>query len=335
MGPSTTLPTPSGFPCSVPLSSATTEPYSFSLPHQLTQALSFYQSQGFVVVRQALSPFECDQIRSAWSSEIKSYKGKLYRQTTAKLEVNSFNAQGFVMNPVLNPHSLSPRRFPAICSLFDTCIADNSVTAAFLEGLYNCRAKLVQSMYFEGNSATWEHQDSYYLDSSTIGQMCAGWLALEDISPMAGRFFVVPGSHSSDYSSSRPGNNYGTNHQNYKASIAEVMASSHLQPLAPALSKGDILFWNSLTIHGSLDTQDSTSRSSLTFHTIPSNQDLLSLRSFVRKTPSDASRRILVYRPKDASKLSARFFTVVESSFPTLFHYLKSMCIRLLSIRTR
>ena len=33
-------------------------------------------------------------------------------------------------------------------------------------------------MYFEGNSATWEHQDSYYLDDEDTGSMLACWIAL-------------------------------------------------------------------------------------------------------------------------------------------------------------
>ena len=47
---------------------------------------------------------------------------------------------------------------------------------------------IVQSMYFEGNSVTWEHQDSYYLDDEIVGNMIAGWVALENIKANAGRF---------------------------------------------------------------------------------------------------------------------------------------------------
>jgi phytanoyl-CoA hydroxylase len=40
---------------------------------------------------------------------------------------------------------------------------------------------------------------------------------------------------------------------------------------APAMKKGDVLFWNSRTIHGSLPTQDEKfSRRSLTAHYMPS-----------------------------------------------------------------
>ena len=50
-----------------------------------------------------------------------------------------------------------------------------------LNSFFGERPKFVQSMNFEGNSATWEHQDSYYLDDEKTGKMIAGWLALEDI----------------------------------------------------------------------------------------------------------------------------------------------------------
>jgi phytanoyl-CoA hydroxylase len=41
---------------------------------------------------------------------------------------------------------------------------------------------------------------------------------------------------------------------------------------APALKKGDVLFWNSRTVHGSLETTDERySRKSLTAHYLPSD----------------------------------------------------------------
>ena len=75
--------------------------------------------------------------------------------------------------------------------------------------------KLVQSMYFEGNSATWEHQDTYYLDSEKIGSMVAGWIALEDIEADAGRFFVCPKSHLIDMGLQNTENNVIDDHEIY------------------------------------------------------------------------------------------------------------------------
>ena len=50
-------------------------------------------------------------------------------------------------------------------------------------------------MYFDGNPVTWPHQDIYYLDAEEIGRMTSAWVAVEDIAPDAGRFFVYPKSH--------------------------------------------------------------------------------------------------------------------------------------------
>jgi phytanoyl-CoA hydroxylase len=42
------------------------------------------------------------------------------------------------------------------------------------------------------------------------------------------------------------------------------------QIVAPAMAKGDVVFWNSSTIHGSLPTQDERfSRKSVTAHYVP------------------------------------------------------------------
>jgi len=79
------------------------------------------------------------------------------------------------MNPILNLQSIDPVRYPN----FRKFAVENILTAPRLaEGfgiLFDEKPKIVQSMYFEGNSATWEHQDSYYLDSEMIGSMAAAW----------------------------------------------------------------------------------------------------------------------------------------------------------------
>ena len=55
-------------------------------------------------------------------------------------------------------------------------------------------------MYFEGNSVTGEHQDTYYLDSNNMGTLTAAWIALEEIKADAGRFFICEKSHKIDIS---------------------------------------------------------------------------------------------------------------------------------------
>ena len=49
---------------------------------------------------------------------------------------------------------------------------------------------------------------------------------------------------------------------------------------APYMAKGDVLFWNSWTIHGSIDSQNPNfSRSSITMHAIAESHKFLQLHS--------------------------------------------------------
>jgi phytanoyl-CoA hydroxylase len=52
--------------------------------------------------------------------------------------------------------------------------------------------------------------------------------------------------------------------------VLDLIERFKLECRAPALNKGDVLFWHSKTIHGSLETrQPEHSRSSFTAHWLP------------------------------------------------------------------
>ena len=100
---------------------------------------------------------------------------------------------------------------------------------------------------------------------------------------------------------------------------------------APYLNSGDILFWNSRTIHGSLDTQnDIFSRSSITMHAIAESHKFLQFHSRKMKIKTDDLGNSLVYRPKDQSKFKNRVILGAESHFPKIFNWLKKEAIKIL-----
>jgi phytanoyl-CoA hydroxylase len=124
--------------------------------------------------------------------------------------------------------------------------------------------KLVQSMYFDGNPVTWPHQDAYYLDAEEIGRMTAAR------GHCAGRFFVYPKSHLIDMAKNGEDFDIAFHHDRYKELVKRVIREQGLVCRAPALSKGDILFWAAKTIHGSLRMAKPTrSRRFFTAHFIP------------------------------------------------------------------
>ena len=123
-------------------------------------------------------------------------------------------------------------------------------------------------MFFDQNTETPAHQDWYYLDSLPNGHLLAGWFALEDIQEAAGRFYVLPKTNLIDFDLTAD-EKASTNV--YVNKINEYVDTHFHEINAPALEKGDVLFWNSRTIHGALPTQDSKfSRKSLTAHYLPS-----------------------------------------------------------------
>ena len=99
---------------------------------------------------------------------------------------------------------------------------------------------------------------------------------------------------------------------------------------APKLNKGDVLFWNSWTIHGSLKSNSKTSsRRSITNHVIP-NQDLfLKLQSIKLDINTDFVKGIYLYRPKDQYKFKNRVIMFIESYFPRPFYFIKKILVKL------
>jgi phytanoyl-CoA hydroxylase len=233
------------------------------------------------------------------------------------------------MNPILNLQSIDPRRF----GNFRAFATESLLAAPRLRDLFTAllgdSPKIVQSMYFEGNSATWEHQDSYYLDSEKVGEMAAAWIAIEGIAPRSGRFFICPGSHKVRLDEHGIMNNIAEHHEVYISSVVSKIRKLNLEIRAPALQKGDVLFWNSLTIHGSLDSQDPMrSRSSITCHAIPSSRLFLQWQVRLKDLNTDNVNGTRIYRPKDLGNLRNRLVFQVETTIPSLFYWAKRTAIK-------
>lgn len=322
------LQTPRGLSVAVP-EIAAEDPSQRFAPDELDAIRAYYLENGYAVVRGVVSADSCTAMRRLWDEQVKTFDGFIYRQTTARAEKHCLNTNGWVMNPVLNLQSLDPRRLGEVrrfaCERVLTAPALVRVFTALLGDL----PKIVQSMYFEGNSATWEHQDTYYLDSEFSGRMAGAWIALEPIAAEAGRFFVCPHSHKLELDRHSLENNIADNHEVYIASVVEKIRQQGLAIRAPRLETGDVLFWNSRTIHGSLDSQHASSaRSSVTCHAIPAQDRFKQMQSRIIEVPTDRINGVEIYRPKDLAHWRNRLVLWIESRFPGPFYRLKQYAIR-------
>jgi phytanoyl-CoA hydroxylase len=324
------LKTPRGLPAFVP-ETHDEDPTPKYTPDQVGEIARYYDQYGYAVIRGCLGSADCDSIRGLWAEEVKPSRDFIYRQATAKAERHVFNEKGWVMNPILNLQSVNPKTFGRFRRFAIDKILTNPTMAQVLASVLKDTPKIVQSMYFEGNSATWEHQDTYYLDSEQIGSMAAAWLALEDIGARAGRFFVCSGSHKIDMGRQTYANNIADHHEDYIQSIVDVIREQRLEIRAPKLDKGDVLIWNARTIHGSLDSQDvERTRASITLHAIPAAHRFLQLQNRIVPLKTKKVNGVLVHHPKDLSQPLARLVLLAEARVPWIFYPLKSMAVRLM-----
>jgi phytanoyl-CoA hydroxylase len=322
------LSTPRGLPVRVP-EDPTEDPSPRFNPNELQAIRSYYEENGYVIVAKLFAAETCDAQRRLWEEEVKPFGGYIYRQATAKAEKHVFNDNGWVMNPILNLQSVDPSRFPRFRNFATQSVLASPDLSSVFAALLGELPKVVQSMYFEGNSATWEHQDSYYLDSEKVGEMAAAWIAIEDIAARAGRFFVCPGSHKFKLDEHGLENNIAEHHDVYISSVVNKIKQLNLPIKAPALQKGDVLFWNALTIHGSLNSQDCLrSRSSITCHAIPSSRLFLHHQILLWDIATDTVNQTKMFRPKDLAVLRNRLIFRLESRFPSAFYWAKKKAVK-------
>ncbi|MEX2451512.1 MAG: phytanoyl-CoA dioxygenase family protein [Rhodospirillales bacterium] len=307
------------------------EDTKYFVAEQEDDLLRYYREEGYVVVRNLLPATLCETAMAWFDKEIKPSDAFIYRQTTANPERHEFTPHGFMLNPILNIQSLDARRFPKFREA-GLAIITHAKVQAVLRKILGEDGKLVQSMYFQGNSETWAHQDTYYLDAEEPGRMIAAWFAVEDIAPGAGRFFIYPKSHLIDMAKNGGDFDVAFNHDRYKQLVIDVIRHHGLECRAPALRRGDVLFWSSKVIHGSLETrQPEYSRSSFTAHYIPGSSRFLQFQSRIRGLNLETIAGMRVHKPKDLNRPSRRGAFWVETTFPKSFQTVKRFAIKALT----
>jgi phytanoyl-CoA hydroxylase len=291
----------------------------------------YYDENGYVVVRGLLPQDLCDLAAAAFEAEIKPFGGFIYRQASGNPERHIFTNEGLMLNSILNVQSLDRRRFPSFRRTGLDLLTHANMQCA-VSTLLGEPGKLVQSMYFDGNPVTWPHQDTYYLDAEEIGRMTAAWVAVENIAPGAGRFFVYPKSHLIDMAKNGGDFDIAFHHERYKELVRQVIRDQRLVCRAPALSRGDVLFWAAKTIHGSLRTTEPTrSRRSFTAHYIPDRSRFLQFQTRLKPLKTDFVNGMRVHHPKDLSRPTNRAVLSLETRFPRTFGITKKAAIKLMT----
>jgi phytanoyl-CoA hydroxylase len=223
-----------------------------------------YERSGFVVMPGLVSGHEIDAVVTRYQTEIRPSSHPFFRQNTNRYEANQHNDAGHVRQSFLDIHDY--QKFPEFSAAVRSIVCGQALQSA-LETITGAAAcNVMQTMLFDANTNTPPHQDWWYLDSVPNGHLLGAWIALEDIDARSGRFFVIP--NSTDVALHQEP---GLSHRDWMRRIDGYYQANTDRMEAPALKKGDVLFWNSRTVHGSLATVDPQfSRKSITAHFLPS-----------------------------------------------------------------
>jgi phytanoyl-CoA hydroxylase len=223
-----------------------------------------YARYGYAVIRDVVPRARIDELRALYARQIVPSRYPFFRQNANAYEPNKVSPHGFVQQSFLDIHDYA--RYPEFSRAAREIFCCPSLMAVLRRVSGFDAFALMQTMLFDQNTETPGHQDWYYLDTVPSGNLIAAWIALENIDERAGRFYVLPGSQQSDFEAKTP----GRTHAKWLAAVRAHLDVHRDEISAPALRAGDVLLWNSRTVHGSLPTQDpSFSRKSLTAHYLP------------------------------------------------------------------
>lgn len=238
-----------------------------------------FEREGYIIVRNAVPRPLCERAKEAFIEDVLPSRLFFKRHATAPLDRHTLSDEGFMRFPIMNIQDLGARGFRRFREAGLAVLTHPNVRR-MMDTLFGEPGKVIHTMYFDANQATWAHRDSNYIDSAEVGRMIGVWVAVEDIHPGAGRFYVHARSHKAKPPAQWRLDKLDPNGKEYKDRMVDFVRSDpDLPRIAPTLRQGDAILFSSLTVHGSLDTEvPGYSRRNLTAHYIPTSQHFMWLR---------------------------------------------------------
>lgn len=280
---------------------------------------AYLEREGYVVLRRLLPLAPCESARQAFLDEVLPARRAYFkRHASGRFERNVYTEYGHMKYPIMNLQDIGGRRFQQFRQRGLELLTHPHLRH-LMRQLFGEPARLVHTMYFDGNQATWAHRDGDYFDSSAAGRMIGAWVAAEDIHPDAGRFYVVPGSHRNVMAEIDDPNG-----ARYKQQMADFVRAGPYDCVAPVMMQGDVILWNALTVHGSLPTGDARhTRRSFTGHYVPDSQPLRRYLSDAQTDRYIAVNNVPIVLHQDHHTLRGVFKATIKSDYPLLYGALR------------
>jgi phytanoyl-CoA hydroxylase len=183
-------------------------------------------------------------------------------QGTTRFEKPMLDSFGNQINSIHNPHLLGFNN--KFSSLINQIVTHVNVSRCLTEFTGSSKHVWYQSMFFDKSTGTKLHQDSWYLDTIPNGKLVGVWIALEDIDYSSGPFCIYTNTDQNKISPDEFDFDDIENDRNFTDSYPNSKRFDF------TARKGDILVWDSFSIHGALLPKDeSMTRKSITSHFYP------------------------------------------------------------------
>jgi phytanoyl-CoA hydroxylase len=216
----------------------------------------------FKVYRKQIPASLLDPLISAHNDFKRSAFSVFRAQGTTNFERPLLDQFGDQKNSIQNPHLLGFNHF--FRSGIEQIILHENISKCLADFTGANKHVWCQSMFFDKSTGTKLHQDNWYLDTSPNGKMVGIWIALENVEQTAGPFCIYSNSDTSKLNPSDFDFENLDEDVNFKSTFPNAVRYDF------AAEAGDMIIWDSLSIHGALPPDDATkTRKSITAHFYP------------------------------------------------------------------
>ncbi|GAB3784884.1 hypothetical protein GCM10028818_45530 [Spirosoma horti] len=230
-------------------------PAANDLPYDLSEKLTFWRDNGYVILGQAIPTEWLDQL---WREVEELIEHHEKYQTQVRIDLPEYQANP--VQPVNSvPKSVLNGPFLKFNDFHDNSVIGKKIMlhkniVTFLEAVFDDKVIGMQSLLFKYGSQQPTHQDFAYVVSEIPSHLAAAWIALEDVHIDSGPLSYYPGSHKIDKFNFGNGiffNGKSTlNPNDFARYLDAACASAGLEKKTLLIKKGEVLIWHAALAHG-------------------------------------------------------------------------------------
>ena len=196
--------------------------------------LDFFYRNGYVILENIFSDFECNEIVDIAYS----------------LKTNN----DYI--PIMNIHKSSEKILKFM---------SNEEILEFIKKVFKSGAQGLQTEYFfmpPGTKGFSPHQDNTYVKAE-CNTFLSAWIALTDVSKENGGLMIWPETHKEENLESRQNESVPSKNQDPNARKMSLIIPEKYESISPKISKGSVLIIHSWLAHASNDNKSEENRNAL------------------------------------------------------------------------